>query len=343
MHKYWRHLGDYARKTRHLTLLEHGALTLLLDWYYAHERALPGELDAIFRVVGARAAHEKKAACYVIKEFFSLTAAGYVNARAEEELIAYQSKSESSRRAINTRWDNKRNTDVSPTNAECNTSRARSNNQQPATNNQSTLDPSAKAPGSGGGGEICDRESQQKLPMGDTVIPAQASDEKKEGEAAGAGKPEPVKHRRSQERARNELFDGLARVCGVRADEVTKALGGEIGTALRDIKGVCAEVTVAEIERRAAAYRREWPNATLSPSALAKHWGRFGAGQKKGGGAGFVNLPAEERVEVRDTRAPVGWQRATVGLYGVEIPWAMLGEGQQAEVREWLRGAVDGG
>ena len=40
---YERHLGDYARDTAHLTMVEHGAYTLLLDRYYATESPIPAD------------------------------------------------------------------------------------------------------------------------------------------------------------------------------------------------------------------------------------------------------------------------------------------------------------
>jgi uncharacterized protein YdaU (DUF1376 family) len=41
MNYYERHLGDYAKDTGHLSLLEHGVYTLLLDRYYATESGIP--------------------------------------------------------------------------------------------------------------------------------------------------------------------------------------------------------------------------------------------------------------------------------------------------------------
>ena len=45
MNYYQRHIGDYARKTMGLSLLEHGIYTLLLDAYYDHEGVLPRNRD----------------------------------------------------------------------------------------------------------------------------------------------------------------------------------------------------------------------------------------------------------------------------------------------------------
>ena len=59
MNYYERHLGDYAKDTGHLTILEHGAYTLLLDRIYSTEAGIP-EKDA-HRLARARTAAEKAA------------------------------------------------------------------------------------------------------------------------------------------------------------------------------------------------------------------------------------------------------------------------------------------
>jgi len=60
---YERHLGDYAKDTGHLSILEHGAYTLLLDRYYSTEAGIP-----------------------VLSEFFELVNGVWINRRAEEEI-----------------------------------------------------------------------------------------------------------------------------------------------------------------------------------------------------------------------------------------------------------------
>lgn len=68
MNYYKRHLGDYAKDTGHLSMLEDGAYNRLLDRYYSTERAIP-EAD-IYRIARASSATEKKAVCAVLAEFF---------------------------------------------------------------------------------------------------------------------------------------------------------------------------------------------------------------------------------------------------------------------------------
>lgn len=100
--------------------------------------------------------------------------------------------------------------------------------------------------------------------------------------AAAQDKPAPQKKKKAGAvRERNELLDALAVVGGGSVETVTRALWGEAAKALADIKAVCAEVEPDMICAAAAAYRQEWPKASLSPSALAKHWSKFAPGAKK--------------------------------------------------------------
>lgn len=97
MNYYKRHLGDYAAATRHLSMLEHGAYTLLLDLYYITEKPLPTEERAVYRLVGARSKEEREAVSQVLQEFFELRPDGWHQTRCDEELTAKQAKSERNR------------------------------------------------------------------------------------------------------------------------------------------------------------------------------------------------------------------------------------------------------
>jgi uncharacterized protein YdaU (DUF1376 family) len=65
---YERHLGDYLRETVHLSLLEHGVYTRLLDVYHQREAPIPDAQSA--RLVGARTQEERDALAQVLREFF---------------------------------------------------------------------------------------------------------------------------------------------------------------------------------------------------------------------------------------------------------------------------------
>lgn len=98
MHRYFRHIGDYAKDTRHLSLLEHGAYTMLLDLAYSMETPLPTEIPAICRLCCARSKDEQKAVENVLLEFFKMTdTGGWIQGRVLEELADYRDQSDSSR------------------------------------------------------------------------------------------------------------------------------------------------------------------------------------------------------------------------------------------------------
>ena len=102
MNYYERHLGDYARDTAHLSVLEHGVYTLLLDRYYATEQPIPAE--QAHRVARARAKDERAAVDAVLGEFFKLVDGAWRNARADAEIARYRDKRETARRSANARW-----------------------------------------------------------------------------------------------------------------------------------------------------------------------------------------------------------------------------------------------
>lgn len=88
MNYYERHLGDYARDTGHLSPLEHGVYTLLLDRYYATESPIPE--DQAHRICRARSKDERDAVDTVLAEFFTLLDGAWHNARCDKEIEAYR-------------------------------------------------------------------------------------------------------------------------------------------------------------------------------------------------------------------------------------------------------------
>lgn len=87
MNYYERHIGDYIKKTAHLSLLEHGVYTRLLDVYYDRENGIPDDKAA--RLVGARTEPETQALQVVLQEFFELRNGTWFNSRCDEEISAY--------------------------------------------------------------------------------------------------------------------------------------------------------------------------------------------------------------------------------------------------------------
>jgi uncharacterized protein YdaU (DUF1376 family) len=95
MNYYERHLGDYAKDTAHLSMLEHGAYNLLLDRYYSTESGIPA--DQVYRVARARSRAERAAVDAVLQEFFALQDGSWIKNRCEEEITRAHVKISASR------------------------------------------------------------------------------------------------------------------------------------------------------------------------------------------------------------------------------------------------------
>jgi uncharacterized protein YdaU (DUF1376 family) len=124
---FYRHyLGDYTRKTGHLSLAENGAYRRLLDHYYATGKSLPADQDALCRICGALSAQEQKAVGRVADEFFPVNGDGTRhNKRADEELNAYSTQADTNRRIAVEREAKRRENEPTTNRA---TSRARNAN-----------------------------------------------------------------------------------------------------------------------------------------------------------------------------------------------------------------------
>lgn len=90
MNYYERHIGDYLKDTAHLSLLEHGVYTRLLDVYYTREAALPD--SDVARLIGARSKDERAAMRTVLEEFFRLVDGAWVQRRCEQEIERFLAK-----------------------------------------------------------------------------------------------------------------------------------------------------------------------------------------------------------------------------------------------------------
>lgn len=86
MNFYKRHIGDYLKDTAHLTLLEHGVYSRLLDVYYTRESGIPDAQAA--RLIGARGKEETAALKVVLDEFFELVDGTWIQDRCEREIHA---------------------------------------------------------------------------------------------------------------------------------------------------------------------------------------------------------------------------------------------------------------
>jgi len=107
---YERHLGDYARDTAHLSIMEHGAYTLLLDRVYATEQGIAK--DQVYRLARARSKEEREAVDAVLAEFFVLNDGFWNNGRAVREIERAQAKINAARKNGKTGGRPKGNPDI---------------------------------------------------------------------------------------------------------------------------------------------------------------------------------------------------------------------------------------
>ena len=129
MHYYKRNIGDYSIKAGKLTMLQHGAYTLIMDCCYDREQ-FPTREQAI-EWTWAVSDEEVAAVEFVLSRFFTLEGEHYVQKRIAEELAAYHDRA-----AINkkNRAKGSRTGDESSTNGD-----ERSPNHKPLTNNHKQI------------------------------------------------------------------------------------------------------------------------------------------------------------------------------------------------------------
>lgn len=101
---YPRYTGDYARDTKQLSMMEHGAFTLLLDHYYSTGLPLLSNANSnassnaelmpdhsrLYRLCGAISKEEQAAVDHIIMTFFYWTDDGYVNNKASQTIEKQQ-------------------------------------------------------------------------------------------------------------------------------------------------------------------------------------------------------------------------------------------------------------
>ena len=161
MHYYKRNIGDYAKKAGRLSMVEHGAYTLLMDAIYDRE-TFP-TLEEALDWVWARDEAEVAAVKFVLSKFFELREDGrYVQNRIQEELNSYKAKAETNARIAKEREEKRKyKHEASRTVHEASRTvheaceeihepspnhKPLTNNQEPLTNINITADESAKNP-----------------------------------------------------------------------------------------------------------------------------------------------------------------------------------------------------
>ena len=137
MHYFKRNIGDYHKKAGRLSMLEHGAYTLLLDACYDRER-FPTKDEAI-DWCWARTVEEVAAVEFVLAKFFVLQDGRFVQERIAEEIDKYHQNANTNKRIALEREAKRKDGENVPS-----TKRARRVNEpppnhKPITNNQEPI------------------------------------------------------------------------------------------------------------------------------------------------------------------------------------------------------------
>lgn len=139
MHYYKRNIGDYAKKAGRLSMLEHGAYTLLMDAIYDRE-TFP-TLEEALDWAWARDDAEVAAIKFVLSKFFTLDGDRYVQKRIQDELDSYKAKAETNARIAKDREEKRKSKNEASriVHEPCEEKHEPSPNHKPLTNNQEPL------------------------------------------------------------------------------------------------------------------------------------------------------------------------------------------------------------
>nr|WP_314482537.1 YdaU family protein [uncultured Pseudomonas sp.] len=138
MHYFKRNIGDYHKKAGRLSMVEHGAYTLLLDACYDRER-FPTMEEAI-DWCWARSPEEISAVTFVLSKFFELVGGRYVQARIQDEVNAYHAMALKNREIAEKREADKRTKRAGDSTKRAPVVNESPPNQEPLTTNQGPKD-----------------------------------------------------------------------------------------------------------------------------------------------------------------------------------------------------------
>ena len=106
----------------------------------------------------------------------------------------------------------------------------------------------------------------------DTGVRSEPSENRKE-EPLAATPP------KVERRTKDNLFETVAQACGINLTGMTRSARGQLNKACKELREI--EATAEQVKAKAKAYRTQYPNATLTPTALVKHWSSFATVEKQ--------------------------------------------------------------
>ncbi|WP_219908966.1 YdaU family protein [Nitrosomonas ureae] len=129
-------IGDYAKKAGRLSMLEHGAYTLLIHSCYDRER-FP-TLEEALEWCWVRTPEEEAAVKFVLSKFFDLVDGVYYQNRIQEEISKYHENASTNKRIATEREEKRRNR-TRTVHEPCSSVNEPPPNQEPRTINQEPL------------------------------------------------------------------------------------------------------------------------------------------------------------------------------------------------------------
>lgn len=136
MHYFKMNIGDYAKKAGRLSMLEHGAYTLLIHSCYDRER-FP-TLEEALEWCWVRTDEEEAAVKFVLSKFFTLIDGLYVQNRIQEEIDKYHENALINKKIATEREDKRRNK-TRTVNEACSSVNEPPPNQEPRTKEPLTI------------------------------------------------------------------------------------------------------------------------------------------------------------------------------------------------------------
>ena len=120
-----------------------------------------------------------------------------------------------------------------------------------------------------------DNLSGRSRPTGQTETTNRTNQDDQPDTVVQGTEREPEENRKSiaaapRQRKPDLLWDAMVEVCGINTTTLTKNERGRINEALKQLREVSA--TPDDIRRKASAYRKTWPDVSMTPTALASHW-----------------------------------------------------------------------
>ena len=82
-----------------------------------------------------------------------------------------------------------------------------------------------------------------------------------------------------ERRTKDNLFETVAQACGINLTGMTRSARGQLNKACKELREI--EATAEQVKAKAKAYRTQYPNASLTPTALVKHWSSFAEVEKQ--------------------------------------------------------------